>query len=417
MAAVRLERLANAASELAAAQGVLDVARNNLAAAEASLATTNSNIGVIQQQLTQVSTQIDNAPTTEVVDWSVLNTAEIEAIAESMLIEKVNTYRVNAGVAPLPMADRYNREAQYWSDQMAADGYMRHDTGARYDNENIAQIYVRYDDPEAAATYMANRFFDLWKDSPTHNAGMLRGTPNMFGVGIHYDTATDKAWATLRGYVVRVDRADAWLPTDAESAYGVTGLDANTDYTGTDVRTQRNTVQSAPTKAAVAVATTTVLADPDQVAALESQAAELSNELDAAIAERGDAVQDVAAKRAEVTTATADVSAAQSVVDEQYVPQRAEVEAAEQYQAASEASQAVADAGVAQAQVEVAAADQAVVEAQAGYDQAVQDVAEYAASQAPATETDPVVQPEPLVDSEPQPEADAEEQPQADAAL
>lgn len=61
-------------------------------------------------------------------DWSQVTRTEIEDIAAAMVIEKINTYRANAGTAPLPVLARFNTDSKNWSTHMAETNNFAHDS-------------------------------------------------------------------------------------------------------------------------------------------------------------------------------------------------------------------------------------------------------------------------------------------------
>lgn len=52
----------------------------------------------------------------------------MEDIAAAMVIEKINTYRANAGTAPLPVLARFNTDSKNWSRHMAETNHFAHDS-------------------------------------------------------------------------------------------------------------------------------------------------------------------------------------------------------------------------------------------------------------------------------------------------
>lgn len=183
-------------------------------------------------------------------DWSQVTRTEIEDIAAAMVIEKINTYRANAGTAPLPVLARFNTDSKNWSTHMAETNNFAHDSLSPWGTqqgdvtigimgENIAMFgpvgRTTLASPQMTAELIANRVFMSWKTSTMgHNEAMLNGDFEVFGMGIHLD-AQNYAWATLRMYSLQGDPtpSDAWMPMSAVTAYSANPdqMLLNTEYT------------------------------------------------------------------------------------------------------------------------------------------------------------------------------------------
>lgn len=135
---------------------------------------------------------------------------EYQILVAQAVIEMVNTYRVENGVAPLRTHDTFNYSARAWSEQMASDGKsvpasefgdaFRHSPktwGAS--GENIAGMYVGYPEnlDKRDWAYVSKELFELWRNSPSHNEAMLGVQAQGVGVGVVVDDY-GRVWATAQ---------------------------------------------------------------------------------------------------------------------------------------------------------------------------------------------------------------------------
>lgn len=180
-------------------------------------------------------------------------TDEYQILVAQAVIEMVNAYRIENGVAPLRTHDVFNYSAQAWSEQMARDGKnvpasefgdaFRHSPktwGAS--GENIAGMYMG--SPEQLEkrdwAYIPGELFELWRNSPAHNEAMLGVQAQGVGVGVVVDEH-GRVWATTQffkedtqftsGAHVRMDKGTEQALKSGKDFYVVEGA---MDVLGTD---------------------------------------------------------------------------------------------------------------------------------------------------------------------------------------
>lgn len=133
------------------------------------------------------------------------STEERAALAAQAVEELINEYRVANGLHPLVTHEVYDAGALSWSKRMVADvptrglpmdypggdddrSAFRHsvmdDEG--YSGENIA-FYTGFKDTEADWKRAAETMFEVWRNSPEHNANMLRADVQGMGLGLERD--------------------------------------------------------------------------------------------------------------------------------------------------------------------------------------------------------------------------------------
>lgn len=135
---------------------------------------------------------------------------EYQVLVAQAVIEMVNAYRVENGVAPLRTHDTFNYSAQSWSEQMAHDGKnvpafefgdaFRHSPNTwGASGENIAGMFMG--SPEQLEksdwAYVPGELFELWRNSPAHNEAMLGVQSQGIGVGVVVDEH-GRVWATTQ---------------------------------------------------------------------------------------------------------------------------------------------------------------------------------------------------------------------------
>lgn len=175
-----------------------------LEAIDAGIASLDKRIEANNAEKTTLEAQ--KTPTKR-TDFSV---NEYQVLVAQAVIEMVNAYRVENGVAPLRTHDTFNYSAQAWSEQMARDGKnvpasefgdaFRHSPktwGAS--GENIAGMYMG--SPEQLDkrdwAYVPGELFELWRNSPAHNEAMLGVQAQGVGVGVVVDEH-GRVWATTQ---------------------------------------------------------------------------------------------------------------------------------------------------------------------------------------------------------------------------
>lgn len=151
-----------------------------------------------------------------------LTTEQKTDLLEVILLEKINHYRESAGLPKNAYAGgMYHDAARAWSKHMSVDDAYVHNpsrpgSGGEciFLTENKGDVYA-----------MAQRLFDGWRESPSHNDVFLWGFPTVHTMGIYFDD--DYAWATYRN-----GAAGAWYevtPQWLAPSKNQTGIDATTD--------------------------------------------------------------------------------------------------------------------------------------------------------------------------------------------
>ena len=112
---------------------------------------------------------------------------------ESQLLQLINQYRENNGVGPLILSDTLAVAAERHSKDMARYRFFAHETvsssyypaGSQPWNRMAAEGYD-YDtfkgENIAVGCEAAERCFELWRNSPPHNAAMLDGRYRVIGI-------------------------------------------------------------------------------------------------------------------------------------------------------------------------------------------------------------------------------------------
>ena len=192
------------------------------------------------------------------VDWSKVDYATQAQVIEALIVQKMNTYRANAGLPPLVVSDTLTTDSRAWSKHMAVDNDFNHDPEFRYlgsqsldgastnyAGENIAYNSMRnfgaqlgargndYKTPDQAASDL----FEQWKNSQGHDKNMLAEN-NVVGVGVHIGDLADgglTVWGTQKFYAISdkgsIDLSRFHTTGDTASAYGFDGAAFNADNT------------------------------------------------------------------------------------------------------------------------------------------------------------------------------------------
>ena len=166
----------------------LDAAKASLAAAQQSAV--NATASTVADNTTDVDT-VSRA--LGWVDWSQVDDATQAKIIEVLVVQKMNAYRVNAGLPELVVSDTLTSDSRSWSQHMSDTDDFSHDPTWKYWNgvtldggetsfagENIAYNYrENFGDKWGAygttkdPMQAANALFDQWKNSPGHDKNML----------------------------------------------------------------------------------------------------------------------------------------------------------------------------------------------------------------------------------------------------
>jgi uncharacterized protein YkwD len=112
---------------------------------------------------------------------------------ELRFLELINEYRQTNGVGPLLLSDTVTVAAEHHSQDMARYGFFSHTTaassyypvGSRPWDRMRAEGYnynTLMGENIAVGCESAERCFELWRDSPAHNAAMLDGAYRVIGI-------------------------------------------------------------------------------------------------------------------------------------------------------------------------------------------------------------------------------------------
>lgn len=212
------QELSQAKSDEANAQTALIKAQEDASRVQADKSKAVAKLEAIDAGITSLDKRIEanNAEKTTLesqktptkrTDFSV---DEYQVLVAQAVIEMVNAYRVENGVAPLRTHDTFNYSAQAWSEQMAHDGKnvpafefgdaFRHSPNTwGASGENIAGMFMG--SPEQLEkndwAYVPGELFELWRNSPAHNEAMLGVQSQGIGVGVVVDEY-GRVWATTQ---------------------------------------------------------------------------------------------------------------------------------------------------------------------------------------------------------------------------
>lgn len=150
-----------------------------------------------------------------------LDTTEKRArLAAQAIEELINEYREANGLHPLVTHELYDATALKWSEQMVADlddptkgrpefdsegtitfnGAFQHSDMEEWGHsgENIAfQVFSGADQVDWKDA--AETFFEIWRDSPDHNANMLRADVQGMGLGLVWHGG--EVWGTTMFFI------------------------------------------------------------------------------------------------------------------------------------------------------------------------------------------------------------------------
>lgn len=147
---------------------------------------------------------------------------------EQMVLKLINDYRAQNGLNPLRPSIALTRAADWMSADMAAKNYFSHtdsqgrDPFARMTSFNYN--YAGYRGENIAAGYSdATRTFNLWRNSPGHNAAMLNANYNVIGISRAYGASSTYKWYWTNDFGSFVD---ATLAVGGEATQNVRTVNA-----------------------------------------------------------------------------------------------------------------------------------------------------------------------------------------------
>lgn len=118
---------------------------------------------------------------------------------EQGVLKLVNDYRAQNGLGALRVSVALTRAADWMSADMAAKNYFSHtDSSGRDPFARMSAFgysYNTYRGENIAAGYGdAARTFNLWRNSPSHNAAMLNPNFKVLGISRAYSASTTYKW-------------------------------------------------------------------------------------------------------------------------------------------------------------------------------------------------------------------------------
>ncbi len=118
---------------------------------------------------------------------------------EQQFLALLNEYRVQNGVGPLIEHPALRDAALWMANDMATKNYFSHtDSFGRDPFQRMDQMGYAYNtwrgENLVAGTETAGYAFQLWKDSPSHNANMLGPNYTVIGIARVFGPASDYGW-------------------------------------------------------------------------------------------------------------------------------------------------------------------------------------------------------------------------------
>lgn len=158
---------------------------------------------------------------------AIAQTPTIDA-EEQGVLKLINDYRAQNGLGALRVSAALTRAADWMSADMAAKNYFKHtDSAGRDPFTRMAAFgygYNTFKGENIAAGYGdAARTFNLWRNSPSHNAAMLNPNFNVLGISRAYSANSTYKWywtTNFGGFV------DALLPVGGSPMQNVRTVNA-----------------------------------------------------------------------------------------------------------------------------------------------------------------------------------------------
>ena len=135
---------------------------------------------------------------------------------ELRFLQLINQYREDHGVGALLLSDNVSVAAEHHSKDMADHGFFAHHTikSSYYPAGSLPWDRMRVEGYDyithmgeniAVGCESAERCFELWRNSPSHNAAMLDGSYRVVGIGRFYDENSVYGWYWTTDFGARVD--------------------------------------------------------------------------------------------------------------------------------------------------------------------------------------------------------------------
>ena len=117
---------------------------------------------------------------------------------EQAFLTLINNHRAQNGKGPLAASMTLSKAAQWKSNDMGVNDYFAHDDLTRSWVDRIRDCGYGYNtylgENIAAGISSAQSAFDLWKNSPGHNANMLGSNYTAIGIGRAYVSGSPYGW-------------------------------------------------------------------------------------------------------------------------------------------------------------------------------------------------------------------------------
>jgi uncharacterized protein YkwD len=213
--------------------------------------------GVIAAALVGVALSRPEGPATAAGDCTADASLDSE---EQQFLVLINQHRANNGLPPLQASYLLSKASQWKSNDLGVNAYFAHDDLSRTWVQRIRDCGYGYNtylgENIAAGVSTAQGAFDLWKNSPGHNANMLSSNYTAIGIGRAFVSGSPYGWywTTDFGGVV-----DAWPGGGSTPTNTPTRTPTRTP-TATPTRT--NTPTATNTSTPTATATTGVDTTP-----------------------------------------------------------------------------------------------------------------------------------------------------------
>src|SRR3990170_6181080 len=118
---------------------------------------------------------------------------------EQAFLTLINNYRTQNGLGTLSLNTQLTSASDWMSNDMGANNYFSHtDSLGRDPFQRMADFGYDYNtwkgENLAAGVDTAQSAFDLWKNSPGHNANMLNGNFKVIGISRAYGPGSTYGW-------------------------------------------------------------------------------------------------------------------------------------------------------------------------------------------------------------------------------
>lgn len=118
---------------------------------------------------------------------------------EQAFLALINNYRAQNGLGTLSLNTELTNASDWMSNDMAVNNYFSHtDSLGRDPFQRMADFGYSYNtwkgENLAAGADTAQGAFDLWKNSPGHNANMLNANFKVIGIGRVYGAGSTYGW-------------------------------------------------------------------------------------------------------------------------------------------------------------------------------------------------------------------------------